>query len=140
VKIARHTVYAVRVMVHLTGQPPHGRVSTATISDAEHIPRAFLSKVISKLAVARLVTTSRGMGGGVSLVRLPEEITFLDVIEAMEGPVLLHHCLRQPGTCELHPYRASCDVWRDIQARLIQDLDAVTIRELSSRHTEMKGI
>ena len=122
-------------MLYLSGQPSDSRVSTGTISEAENIPRAFLSKVISKLVVAGLVITSRGMGGGVLLARSPEEITLLQVIEAMEGPVLLHRCLLRPGTCELHSYRAACDVWRDIQAHFVQDLDAVTMEELSSRQT-----
>jgi Rrf2 family protein len=121
-------------MVYLAGQPLDRRTSTGSISEVEDIPRAFLSKVISKLVVARLVVTSRGMGGGVSLARLPEEITLLQVIEAMEGPVLLHRCLLRPGTCELHSYHAACDVWRHIQDHLVQDLDAVTMRDLSSRH------
>lgn len=126
-------------MIYLAGQPLDIRVSTGTISEAENIPRPFLSKVISNLVVARLVVTSRGKGGGVSLARSPEEITLLHVIEAMEGPVLLHRCLLQPGTCDLHPYRAACDVWRDIQAHLVQNLNAVTMRELSSRHKEQEG-
>lgn len=138
-KIARHTTYAIRVMVYLAEQPMDARVSTVTISEVENIPRAFLSKVISKLVVARLVVTSRGMGGGVSLARLPEEITLRQVIEAMEGPILLHRSLLRAGTGELHPYRASYDVWRDIQARLVQNLDAVTIRDLSTRQTEKQG-
>ena len=58
----------------------------------------------------------------------------LQVVEAMEGPALLYRCLRGPGSCEVEPHCAACEVWCDIQARFVQNLDAVTMRELSSRH------
>lgn len=138
-KITRQADYAVRAMVYLSELPLGRRVSTATISKAEDVPLPFLTKVISHLATAGLVNTSRGMGGGVSLARSPEEITLLQVIEAVDGPILLNRCLLRSGACEREPYCAAHDVWADIQARFIQDLDAVTMRELARRQAEKKG-
>jgi Rrf2 family protein len=115
-------------------------VSTATISEVESIPRPFLTKVISRLATAGLVDTRRGMGGGVALARSPEEITLSQVIEAVGGPILLNHCLLRSGTCELEPYCAAHDVWADIQARFVQELDGVTMRELARRQAEKEAI
>ena len=126
-------------MVYLAGLPLDGRVSTAAISKAEGIPLPFLTKVISRLATAGLVVTRRGMGGGVSLARSPDEISLLQVVEAVDGPILLNRCLLRSGTCELEPYCAAHDVWSDIQARFIQDLDAVTMRDLARRQAEKKG-
>ena len=138
-EITRQADYAVRAMINLSELPLDRRVSTATISKAEGIPLPFLSKVISRLALAGLVDTSRGMGGGVVLAHSPEQITLLQVIEAVDGPILLNRCLLRPGICELEPHCAAHDVWADIQAHFVQDLDAVTIRELAQRQAEKKG-
>lgn len=137
-EITRQADYAVRSMVHLSDIPMDTRVSTASISEAESIPLPFLTKVISRLATAGLVTTSRGMGGGVSLARPPEEITLLRVVEAVDGPIVLNHCLLRAGSCEREPECAAHDAWAEIQERLVQDLDGVTMKELSDRQIQKK--
>jgi Rrf2 family iron-sulfur cluster assembly transcriptional regulator len=136
VEITRQADYAVRAMIYLSRLPLGKRVSTAAISEAEGVPLPFLTKVISRLATARLVVTSRGMSGGVSLSGSPEEITLRQVIEAVDGPILLNRCLLRPGTCELEPYCAAHEVWTDIQTRFVQDLEAVTMRELARRQAQ----
>ena len=132
-KITRQAEYAVRTMFYLSERGWDGRVPTAVIAGAEDIPQPFLTKVISRLVAAGLVITSRGMGGGVALARSPEEITLLQVVEAMEGPLLLSYCLLRSGTCELEPGCALHDAWADIQANLVRGLDAVTMAELVRR-------
>jgi Rrf2 family iron-sulfur cluster assembly transcriptional regulator len=131
VKITRQADYAVRVIVYLSGLAPGSRVPTTTISEAAGIPRPFLTKVVSLLVTAGLVSTRRGMGGGVSLARSPEEVTLLQVVEAIDGPILINECLLRPGACELEPNCGARDVWADIQARLVQSLEAVTMKELA---------
>jgi Rrf2 family protein len=126
-------------MVYLAGLPAGRRVATATISEEEQIPRPFLTKVISRLATAGLVVTSRGMGGGVSLARPPEEITLLNIIEAVEGPILLSRCLLRPGTCEHERRCAAHDTWSDIQERFVRDLESVTMRKLARLQAQKDG-
>ena len=132
-KITRQSEYAVRAMFYLSERGWDGRVPTAVIAEAEDIPQPFLTKVISHLATAGLVVTSRGMGGGVTLARSPEEITLLQIVEAMEGPLLLSYCLQRSGTCEFEPGCAIHDAWTDIQANLVHGMDSVTIAELVRR-------
>jgi Rrf2 family protein len=138
-EITRQADYAVRSMIHLAALPLNdGRVSTATISKAEAIPLPFLTKVISRLATAGLVTTSRGMGGGVSLARPPVEITLLQVVEAVDGPIVLNHCLLRSGTCAREPFCAAHDVWDEVQTHFVQELNAVTMRELAERQAKKR--
>ena len=135
-EITRQADYAVRTMVYLSGLPFGGRVSTAAISQIESIPRPFLSKVISRLATAGLVITTRGMGGGVALSRSPDEITLLQVIESVDGPIWLISCVRHPGACEQEPYCAVRDTWMEIQTRVLRDLNSVTMGELARLQAE----
>lgn len=138
-EITRQADYAIRSMIHLAELPLNGRVATAVISEAEGIPLPFLTKVISRLATAGLVTTSRGMGGGVSLARPPEEVTLLHVVEAVDGPILLNHCLLRSGTCERDTYCAAHDVWNEIQDHFVQELNNVTMKELAQRQAEKRN-
>jgi Rrf2 family protein len=127
-------------MVYLSGLAPGSRVPTSTISEAAAIPRPFLTKVVSLLVTAGLVSTRRGMGGGVLLAKSPDEVTLLQVVEAIDGPILINDCLSRPGACELEPNCGAHDVWADIQARLVQSLEAVTMGELVRRQAEKKAV
>lgn len=138
-EITRQADYAIRSMIHLAGLPLDGRVATASISEAEGIPLPFLTKVISRLATAGLVTTSRGMGGGVSLARAPEEVTLLQVVEAVDGPILLNHCLLRAGACERELYCAAHEVWAEIQTRFVQELNSVTMHQLAERQAQKRN-
>ncbi|MGC8879902.1 MAG: RrF2 family transcriptional regulator [Anaerolineae bacterium] len=129
-EITRQADYAVRAMIHLGSVSPDTRVSSAAISRAQRVPLPFLTKVIAQLVHAGLVTTSRGMGGGVSLTRNPEDITLLDILEAVEGPITLNRCLLRGITCELEEHCAVHDVWAEIQKHIVEDLKQVSLAYL----------
>lgn len=135
-EITRQADYAVRAMVHVGRLPLGSRVSTATISEAEKIPLPFLTKVIAHLVRSGLVTTNRGMGGGVSVARAPQEITLLEILEAIEGPILLNRCLQREGMCEIEHRCPVHDVWAKIQHSLVKQLGSVTVSELVHKQVE----
>lgn len=135
-EITRQADYAVRAMVHVARLPPSSRVSTATISKAERIPLPFLTKVIAHLVKSGLVTTNRGMGGGVSVARAPQEITLLEILEAIEGPILLNRCLQREGLCEIEDRCPVHNVWADIQHSLVTQLGSVTVGDLVHKQVE----
>src|SRR5262245_23178018 len=75
--------YALRAVVHLAYESPEAR-TTQQIADATQVPKDYLSKILQGLAKKGIVTTQRGVGGGVSLAKGPEELTILDVVNAVE--------------------------------------------------------
>ena len=87
--------YALRAVVHLAYQAPVAR-TTADIAEATCVPRDYLSKILQGLAREGIVKTQRGVGGGVSLVKLPDELTILDVVRAVEP-----ESVRRITTCPL---------------------------------------
>jgi Rrf2 family protein len=137
-QVTRQADYAVRALTYLAGLPLGEQATTATISETQAIPRPFLSKVISQLALAGLVVTTRGMGGGVALAHPPEDITLLRVVEAVDGPVRVNQCLLRAGNCQMESVCGAHDVWAEIQSRLIQDLEAVSMAELARREAEKR--
>jgi Rrf2 family protein len=131
-EISRRTDYGVRVILDLASLPPTQRASTHDIADRQSIPSPFLAKIVSQLALAGLVDTFRGAGGGVTLARPASDISLLEVIEALEGPVRLNRCLIEPEAC---PENGRCPVhgiWAKAQSELIGLLEVTTFDELAA--------
>ena len=83
--------YALRAVVHLASQTPEAR-TTDQIAEATRVPRAYLSKVLQGLARGGVVQSQRGLGGGMTLVKLPEELTILEVVNAVEPIERIRTC------------------------------------------------
>jgi Rrf2 family protein len=98
-QITRQADYAVRAMMYLAQLGPEHRAATGTIAQEKSIPPSFLAKIVSQLSVAGLLQTSRGARGGVSLAKPAEAITLLDVVEAIDGPILLNDCVGDISAC-----------------------------------------
>lgn len=98
--------YALRAMVYLADQAPAAR-TTDQIAEATRVPKAYLAKVIQGLRQAGVVHSKRGAGGGVTLVKTPDQMTILDVVNAVEPIARIRHCplgLKAHGVrlCPLH--------------------------------------
>lgn len=98
--------YALRAVVHLADQSPAPR-TTDQIAAATLVPKAYLSKVIQGLCHAGIVQSKRGIGGGISLVKTPAELTILEVVNAVEPIARIRECplgLKTHGIrlCPLH--------------------------------------
>ncbi len=126
-QITRQADYALRAMLYLARIDPTQRAATSQIADEQRIPPSFLAKIISQLSIAGLIHTSRGARGGVSLALPPEEITVLEVVEAIDGPITLNDCTDSPEAC---PFGEECPLrplWCDTQAELVNRLRATTM-------------
>lgn len=130
-RLTRQGDYAVRVVVDLAGRPAGAVVPRARIQERQHVPAAYLAKIVQALAHAGLVRTLPGAGGGVSLAAPPAHITLRQVIEAVEGPIHLNRCVSQPGACPRDTFCTVHPVWIRLQALLTRELEAVTIASLA---------
>src|SRR5690349_2320002 len=83
--------YALRAVVHLASKSPEAQ-TTDQIAAVTRVPRAYLSKVIQALVRSRIVESHRGIGGGVTLSRPPDELTILDVVNAVEPIQRIRTC------------------------------------------------
>ena len=98
--------YALRAVVHLAQQAPKAS-TTEEVAEATRVPRAYLAKILSGLRRAGLVKSQRGLGGGITLARSPDELTILDVVNAVEPVQRIKSCplgLSEHGSnlCPLH--------------------------------------
>ena|SRR5208283_1884922 len=98
--------YALRAVVHLADQAPSPR-TTDQIAEATRVPRPYLSKILQSLNRGNIVHSQRGLGGGITLVKEPSEVTLLEVINAVEPIRRIKECplgLKTHGIrlCPLH--------------------------------------
>lgn len=121
-QITRQADYAVRAVLYLAGLNNGRRAPTSEIAREQRIPPSFLAKIVSQLSVAGVVQTSRGARGGVTLARSPGDITLLEVIEAIDGPILLNECVEDPSVCYFGDDCPVQGVWCDAQSGLVQKL------------------
>jgi Rrf2 family protein len=112
--------------MYLSKIGPERRAATSQIAEEQRIPPSFLAKIVSQLSVAGLLQTSRGARGGVSLARSPEEISFLEVVEAIDGPILLNECVADGSTCSFGDSCLMRPVFCDAQAELVARLEHTT--------------
>jgi Rrf2 family protein len=125
-QITRQADYAVRAVLYLANIGPETRAATSQIAQEQQIPPSFLAKIVSQLSVAGLLQTSRGARGGVSLARSPEKISLLEVVEAIDGPILLNECVAANGICTFGDDCPMKPIWRETQADLINRLKNTT--------------
>jgi len=129
-QITRQADYAVRAVLHLARTGNTERAATSAIAKEQKIPPSFLAKIISQLSVAGLLHTARGARGGVSLAREPKDISLLEVVEAIDGPIQLNECVQGNGVCSFEnncPIRA---VWCDTQDELVKRLKGISFGDL----------
>ncbi|HVJ69464.1 MAG TPA: Rrf2 family transcriptional regulator [Caulifigura sp.] len=100
-RLSLHTDFALRALMFLAARS--GRASVNDISGFFGISRDHLAKVAQRLSQEGYIRTLRGVGGGLELVRSPEEIRIGEVIEAFEGSMHLLDCVAVPNLCVIQP-------------------------------------
>ena len=131
-QITRQADYALRAIIYLSGLEENKNATTSLIAKDQKIPPSFLAKIISQLSLAGLIHTSRGAGGGVSLAKSASEISVLEVVEAIDGPVYLNECTEGTANC---PFLESCpiqEVWCEARADLVDKLSSATFSHSSA--------
>ncbi len=133
-QITRAAEYGVLGLTALARRPLGEVVMVDVLCAEEEIPRSFLGKIFQNLAKAGIVKSARGSGGGFSLSRLPGQITALEIIEAIEGPIAFQRCLDEDLGCEHSGGCALCSLLAVAQNRVKEVFHATTLSDLAGRH------
>jgi len=128
-ELTRKGEYAIRGIIYLASRPPEQVCLLSEIAAAVDVPPTFLAKIFQQFSKIGLVKSYRGTGGGFVLGRPAEQITLLEVVEAVEGTVAPNRCTAsicpRSEACPLHP------VWVDLQRKVREILNDVTLQKLA---------
>ena len=138
--LSRKADYGVRAMMDIAKRPPATRAVVAEIARRQDIPAFYLAKIMPRLARAGLVRTSLGAAGGIALALPAEEISLLQIIEAVDGPLALNLCSLNPAKCKHHAACSACETWCQVQTQLNQTLAGTRLSDLTASNQESIGV
>jgi Rrf2 family protein len=92
VKYSQATNYALHTMLYFVALPLGKTIGVQQLAELQGLSPTYLSKILTKLVKAGLIESTPGINGGYRLMRDKADISFLEVIEAIEGTASLFHC------------------------------------------------
>jgi Rrf2 family protein len=140
-RISRKIDYGLRAMIYLASIATESVVPFREIARQMDVPEDFLAKILKTLVDQGLVQSTRGPHGGYALAKAPNEISFLEVIEAVEGPVALNVCL-DDGEGDACRHSSACtmvSIWKAGQDRMLDVYRQAKISDLAFKPTEDGG-
>lgn len=142
-KLSKLADYGLIIMSCLA-EEPSGHASARGIAPRVKIGLPTVSKVLKLLVGGGLVESLRGVNGGYRLARPATEITVVDIILALEGPIGLTECSAAVGQCSHEPLCALRSNWQLVNRAVLGVLNKITLAEmcrpLPMQHPALKNI
>src|ERR1700690_4052415 len=135
-KLSKKADYALIAVRHLAAHSEEQSHSASDIAEAYGISATLLAKVLQRLAKQGVVTARHGSSGGYQLARHPSAISALEVISAVDGPLMITSCTTSHGSCE---QSTTCTVrgpLRKVNESIAQELRAITISQMTEEAPE----
>jgi Rrf2 family protein len=129
-RLSKRADYGLIALKHLALHDAQA-YSAPEIARTYNIPSELLAKVLQRLVRKGLLVSQSGPNGGYALARNPNTITVIDVIEALDGPVLLTPC-EADDDCEQLLLCSIKDPLRSIKQKVVSVLVDTTIHELAT--------
>jgi Rrf2 family protein len=134
-QITRKADYAVRLMMVVAAD---GSATTAQVARREDIPYQFLRKVAHALVAAGLLTGEKGGKGGLALARSADDITVLDVLNAIDE-LAVNDCTVTPDSCARRALCGAYPFWLEAQREMERVLARTPIARIARAHLALKA-
>lgn len=129
-KLTKKADYGLIALRHLASIPG-ATASTKDIADTYHLPVPLLAKVLQLLTRAGILHSVAGTNGGYKLARDAGRISALEVVRAIDGPVILTHCFTEHGTCDQSENCTVREPLRRVHEAILELLNKFTITDLA---------
>lgn len=126
--------YGLRMLMDIAAHQAQGPVNLNEIAERQGISAKYLWQIVNLLKTAGFVRGTRGPRGGYILIRDPANITLLDVIQILEGPVSLVECVDDPEFCVRMENCVAHSVWSEVSQAIRSALQKITLAEILRRH------
>lgn len=130
-KLTKKADYGLIALCHLAG---NNAASAKEIADTYGIPLPLLSKILQKLTRTGVLVSEQGTRGGYRLARPPRDISTLEVIRAIDGPIILTHCFTEHARCDQSPRCPVREPLRKVHEGILRLLENITIHDLADDH------
>jgi Rrf2 family protein len=132
-KISTMGHYGLSSLIDVAVNQARGPVTLNDIATRQSISVKYLWQVINPLKESGFLRATRGAKGGYVLARPPEEITMLDVLTTLEGPVSILKCMTIKDACNRIHSCVSRTVWKEVNTAVESTLERITLAEVLRR-------
>jgi FeS assembly SUF system regulator len=129
IRITKQTDYGIVLLTHLAAAPER-HVNAPELAGETHLPLPMVSKILKLLVREGLLASHRGVKGGYSLSRPPEEISMAEVVSALEGPIAITECIDDQSGCSHAPVCPVRGRWHRINTALREALGGISLAEM----------
>jgi Rrf2 family protein len=130
-KLTKKADYGLIALKHLATSGRIGAASAKEIADTYGIPLPLLAKILQKLTKTGLLVSVPGSSGGYKLAKRPQKISALEVIHAIDGPIILTTCFTAHGRCDQSDKCTVREPLRKVHEAIIDLLSKITISEMA---------
>ncbi|MFQ5695731.1 MAG: RrF2 family transcriptional regulator [Terriglobia bacterium] len=134
-KLSKKADYGLIAANHLSRHYGEGACSVRDIAQAYSLPAGLLAKVLQRLVQKGLLRSQQGTRGGYKLARPPVFISALDVISAIDGPVMITSCQTERGQCVQTPLCTVKEPLRKVNERIVDALGRLSMAEMVARES-----
>ncbi len=131
-KLSKKADYGLIAVKHLAMRGQSASCSATDIAESYGIPPQLMAKVLQKLAKRGLLVSRHGSTGGYALARAATDITALEVISAIDGPLYITSCVTAHGDCYQTPRCTVREPLRKVNESILQVLGTIRISELAA--------
>ncbi|HZK80193.1 MAG TPA: Rrf2 family transcriptional regulator [Humisphaera sp.] len=133
------TQYAIRGLSELAVRAGQESMMLDQLIAGADLPREFLAKIFQQLVKARILTSSKGRGGGFALARPTHQISLMQIIHAIDGPTACDGCVLGLKECTDQAPCSQHDLYKPIRQRLNDYLSTTTLADLAASLKCKKG-
>jgi Rrf2 family protein len=130
-KLSKKADYGLIALKHLAIHGGVGSCSASDIADLYKMSTPLMAKVLQRLAKEGIVVARHGSSGGYTLARPATDISALDVIRAIEGPLFITSCMTSRGACDVATTCSIREPLRRVNDSILDVLAKVTISQMS---------
>jgi Rrf2 family protein len=130
---SRKVDYGLRALMYLAAKQGQGSVTLQQVAEDLRIPRAFLSKILQQLTHSGIVRSHKGPTGGFALARDPAELTVLEVVTGIDGPLRVFECFSDGTDCTLTGNCRILSVFDLVGANVERQLARIRLSDLLNR-------
>lgn len=138
-KLTKKADYGLIAVKHLAAEGPGGTASAKEIADCYGIPLPLLAKILQKLTKGGVLQSLAGTNGGYKLARDPRKISALEVIAAIEGPIILTSCFASHGRCDQSDKCTVREPLHKVHEAILQLLETIKISDVPANGVEHSG-
>jgi len=139
-QLSKKADYGLRLVLELARVYPDKKLATHEIARRQAVPEPFLAKIAAELARLGIIISQRGSGGGLILSRPPEEISILEVIEALDGPLTFTPCHDSPHLCCWAGQCVIENVLKEARDAMVAHLKSVSFADLVEADKKLRTV